>query len=102
MLGVVLGLILGFAAGYVVGEYVNGRAIESIYYTDLLADVRNRLRTVSTLDAKQYDKARTDLVRTLRSDIVLLEQLKNAGKLGADGARLLEEAKQRVQSGPRD
>jgi hypothetical protein len=97
-----LALILTFGAGYLLSEYLNGRAIESIYYTDLLTDVRSRLRTIGALDGKQYDKARVDLVRTLRSDVVLLEQLKDAGKLGDDGTRLLDAAKQRIQVEPKE
>jgi len=98
MLAVAVGLVLAFGAGYLVSEYVNARALESIYYTDLLTDVRSRLRTVGARDGKQYDKETANLVRTLHSDVVLLEQLKDAGKLGDDGMRLLQAAKQRIQS----
>jgi hypothetical protein len=101
VIAIPLGLALAFVAGYLVSEYFNAQAIESIYYTDLLTNVRSHLRTVDAIDNKQYDKARVDLIRVLRSDALLLEQLKNASKLGSDGTALLDAAKQRTQSEPK-
>lgn len=99
-LSVLVGLVLFFAAGYSVNEYQSNQVVKSIYYTDLLTDVRVRLRTIDLVDTKQYEKAVENLVAELQNDILLLEQFKSSGELGSDGSRLLEEAKRRTQSKP--
>lgn len=99
-LSVLVGFVLFFAAGYFVNEYQSNQVIKSIYYTDLLTDVRVRLRTIDQVDTKQYEKAVENLVTELQNDILLLEQFKSSGELGSDGSRLLEEAKRRAQLKP--
>jgi hypothetical protein len=95
-----VGSFLLFAAGYVVNEFQSNKVIKSLFYTDLLTDVRVRLRTIGLIDSKQYEKAVQILVAELRTDVLLLEQFQSTGELGTDGLRLLAEAKQRTHAKP--
>ena len=94
-----IAVAVAFASGYFVSEYQNGQAMESLVYTDLLTDTRARLRTIGAIDNKRTEEERQRLVMELRSRVAILEQFKDTGKLGSEGAGLLEEAKKRVESG---
>ena len=94
-------VVVAFASGYFASGYENGRAMESLVYTDLLTDTRARLRTIGAIDRRQTEEERRRLVMELRSRVAILEQFKDSGKLGGEAGNLLEEAKRLVESDSR-